>query len=418
MARLKYFFPDSQDFVDPSFDFIAETRSEHRVRQRDDLYPHEIFAQPHDGILVSKAIVDGLSSGGAGKYTQAQRMRFYRERVRRFFRLPEQFMSMGDCGAFNYAKQYVPPYSVQDVTRFYARSGFDYGISLDHIVFAYETSKAPLDKESLIECRRRQELTLGYAKEFIDQSARHSFVPLGVAHGWNAESYAQAVERLIAMGYDYITLGGMVPLKTPQILEVLAAVDRVRRPETRFHLLGITRLDSVSAFENYGVASVDSTTPLQQAYKDKQRNYHLSNGDYYTALRIPQLNANITLSRKIKSGEVNQDEARELEKACLNAVRDYAEHRSDIESTLEILMAYERLHAGKELFRKEYRRTLEDRPWEKCFCEICLSLGVEVMIFRGAERNRRRGFHNIRMLYQRLQASSTPCQQLQASKML
>lgn len=43
LSKLKYFFPDSQDFIDPSFDFLRETRNEHRVRQRDDLYPHEVF---------------------------------------------------------------------------------------------------------------------------------------------------------------------------------------------------------------------------------------------------------------------------------------------------------------------------------------------------------------------------------------
>lgn len=35
---MKFFFPDSQDFVDETFDFVAETRSESRVRQRDDRY--------------------------------------------------------------------------------------------------------------------------------------------------------------------------------------------------------------------------------------------------------------------------------------------------------------------------------------------------------------------------------------------
>src|SRR5262249_40412904 len=57
---MMFFFPDSQDLVDPSFDFRTEQRSETRVRQRDDLYPHEVFASPpYDGILVSKGIVDG-----------------------------------------------------------------------------------------------------------------------------------------------------------------------------------------------------------------------------------------------------------------------------------------------------------------------------------------------------------------------
>ena len=38
---MKFFFPDSQDQIDPGFDFITEEKGAFRVRQRDDLYAHE-----------------------------------------------------------------------------------------------------------------------------------------------------------------------------------------------------------------------------------------------------------------------------------------------------------------------------------------------------------------------------------------
>ena len=41
---MKFFFPDSQDQVDPSFNFETEERSELRLRHRDDHYAHEEFA--------------------------------------------------------------------------------------------------------------------------------------------------------------------------------------------------------------------------------------------------------------------------------------------------------------------------------------------------------------------------------------
>jgi len=83
---MKYFFPDSQDTVDPSFDFERESRSIERVRQRDDQYAHEVFSTPaYDGLLVSKGIVDGIS-GNTGKYTLAQRHRLYRIGGHEFFR--------------------------------------------------------------------------------------------------------------------------------------------------------------------------------------------------------------------------------------------------------------------------------------------------------------------------------------------
>jgi len=50
--------------------------------------------------------------------------------------------------------------------------------------------------------------------------------------------------------------------------------------------------------------------------------------------------------------------------------------------------------------RERICRTLEDRPWEKCPCDICKRWGIEIVIFRGNNRNRRRGFHNTYVFYQ------------------
>lgn len=48
---------------------------------------------------------------------------------------------------------------------------------------------------------------------------------------------------------------------------------------------------------------------------------------------------------------------------------------------------------------EEYQETLRERPWERCDCPICTEHGIEVCIFRGNDRNRRRGFHNTRRFY-------------------
>ena len=54
---------------------------------------------------------------------------------------------------------------------------------------------------------------------------------------------------------------------------------------------------------------------------------------------------------------------------------------------------------GDEDLLEAYRRTLSDRPWEQCDCPICTEHGIEVCIFRGNNRNRRRGFHNTDRFY-------------------
>ena len=77
---------------------------------------------PFDGLLVSKAIVDGLP-GATGKYTVAQRQRLYRDGVRSFFRLERadgpRIDTLGDCGGFTYVRDEIPPYTVDEVIDFY-----------------------------------------------------------------------------------------------------------------------------------------------------------------------------------------------------------------------------------------------------------------------------------------------------------
>ena len=172
---MKFFFPDSQDQIDPGFNFETEEKSEMRVRQRDDLYIHEVLGpEVIDGLLVSKAIVDGRA-GAAGKYTLAQRHRLYRVGIRRFFRLekmPPDFRTMGDCGAFSYFGEEEPPYSVDEVIDFYGECDFDLGIAPDHIVFGF----APDDNappEKLQEWKRRQELTISLAAQISGPVARN-----------------------------------------------------------------------------------------------------------------------------------------------------------------------------------------------------------------------------------------------------
>jgi hypothetical protein len=63
----------------------------------------------------------------------------------------------------------------------------------------------------------------------------------------------------------------------------------------------------------------------------------------------------------------------------------------------------ELLHDDRHDRGDAYRETLGDRPWRSCPCAVCRRAGIHVVIFRGAERNRRRGFHNLWVTYRGLQ---------------
>ena len=414
---MKYFFPDSQDFVDPSFDFERETRAVDRVRHRDDLYAHEVFEhEPYHGMLVSKGIVDGSPSGGSGRYSMAQRHRLLRVGAPTFFRLNREnkrrIELMGDCGAFTYVKEETPPYTVDEVLEFYESCKFDYGISIDHVILGYDASLDARGRKKDIpqEYAERQQLTLALASDFFrtHSKERLGFVPIGVAQGWSPRSYAHAVKKLQKIGFRYIALGGMVPLKTSEILAALEEIATVKRPDTRLHLLGITRLDWLSKFREQGVVSFDSTSPLRQAFKDEKDNYYTMERAY-PAIRVPQIDGNTTLQKKIRSGQIPQDEARRLEKSCLESLRKYQQgKRINRTKLVSLIVEYEQLLGSRKDRSAAYLDVLATRPWASCTCTICRKIGHHVILFRGAERNRRRGFHNTWIFYQRLRGEIAP----------
>ncbi|WP_329346213.1 tRNA-guanine transglycosylase DpdA [Streptomyces microflavus] len=396
---MKFYFPDSQDQVSPSYDFPNDEHSPFRVRQRDDLYAHQaVTPAPYEGILVSKAIVDG-SAKGAGKYTTPQRERLYRLGVRDFFRLPKEMSSLGDCGAFNYIDEEIPPYSVNEVLDFYEGCGFDEGVSIDHVIFGYAPGAAESDVDQAWVTRRR--ISLKLAEDFISavEARGNKIEPLGAAQGWSPASYADSVVRLQEMGYKRIALGGMVPLRTPEIMDCLDKINEVRDRDTNLHLLGITRINSMEKFFERGVSSFDSTSAFRQAFMDERNNYHTADRTY-TAIRVPQVDGNPMLKRLILAGAVSQAAAIKGERECLQALRAYGKREAKLPEAVAALDNYLTLvdETKKQKYLTSYEETLDDRPWEDCSCLLCKALGIEIVIFRGSERNKRRGFHNMTVL--------------------
>jgi hypothetical protein len=394
---MKFFFPDSHDLVDPSFDFATERRKYAGSRQQSQLYAHEVLEDPpYDGMLVSRAAIDG--GRDISRYSFAQVQRLKRVGIREFLRLDRpgssrRIETMGDCGSFSYRKEPEPPLTVDELLAFYQECQFDYGISLDHIIFGFTGED---DSSIRPDWKNRFDLTLSLAEAFIIAHRRNKylFTPIGAAQGWSPQSYQKAVRQLQDMGYSYVALGGLVPLKTTEILACLEAIDAVRRPETKIHLLGITRLGHFDKYSQFGVYSLDSTSPLKKAFMDDRDNY-CTPTKAYTALRIPQVGENAKLKKLILSGVIDFAEARKLETTCLAVVFAYDQGNVGVDEALETLTSYEKLWRGSVVNPTRLRETLVETPWRTCSCQICRELGINVVIFRGAERNRRRGFHNL-----------------------
>lgn len=416
---MKFLFSDSLDFVDPEYDFVQDRGGATRRAHQDDDFPHEhLDLAPYDGLLISRAIVGDARR--PGKYSQAQCMRFRREGARAFLRFPEKryprSIVMGDCGAFSYRAEPNPPYSVEDTLEFYDDGRFTHGCSTDHLIIDFLDDRSGAPREG----RRRQEITLENALEFrkASKALGRGFTALGVVQGWSAKSMAHAAKALHAMGYDYLALGGMASLRFEQIERALCAIRDAIPTKVRLHLLGFGKTEHLDRVREYGVASFDTTSPLVRAFKDGSRNYYArgSNGslDYYMAVRIPQAIDNDKLLRRAKKGRLDQESLLRLEKDALQSVREYADRRAPLEAALSCVTAYGRYamwddtaqecenEARLASLRLSYARTLGDRPWEACRCRVCTESGVETLIFRSSNRNKRRGMHNLHVFYAHL----------------
>jgi len=416
---MKFVFADNLDFVDPNFDFLEDRNAPNREIYWDDKFPHELLDKaPYDGMLVSKAIVGGNKV--PGRYTSAQAMMFNRVGAREFLRYREAdypgSMMIGDCGAFSYVNMEVPPYTPAEMIDFYGDGGFSHGCSVDHIIFDFEEDErvSRLGEAQLNENIRRFEITSENAEVFLRESKRlgNSFTPMGVIQGWSPGSMGQAALRLKKMGYTYLAVGGMVPLGTKQIKSALKSIREHVGNDLRLHILGFAKADEIAEYGGYNITSFDSTSPLIRAFKDSNRNYFLENGtdqlSYYSAIRIPQALDNRIMKNLAREGKFSQEDFIHRERKALDAIRSYDLELAGLDETLDAIMTYSGpLLIGKDNYLTEperkkwdklaaqYKTTLEDKPWQKCKCAVCQKVGVEAIIFRGSNRNKRRGFHNL-----------------------
>lgn len=410
---MKFIFADSQDMVDPTYDFIEDRSKSTRKIYWDDVYPHEILGYaPYNGILVSRGIVDGKYS----KYTDSQAMRFRRVGARQFLRLDRpEFADLdifGDCGAFSYVKDEKPPYTPENMIEFYGDGGFTHGCSVDHIIFDFDPSARGMDGGSE-DARRRFDITLENAEAFLRASLTlgNRFTPLGVIQAWSPDSMGEAARRLVAMGYQYLAIGGMVPLKSTQIKQCLEVIRSVIPTNTRLHILGFAKADELASFVPYDITSFDTTSPLIRAFKDNKQNYYLPVSPqklrYFTAIRVPQSTVNLRLIRLVKRGVFRSEDLTTMESRALKLLRAYDVGEANLHETLEAVMTYsaplimERPYeevknaTNLKTLKTYYQETLSERPWKKCPCPICQQISIEVVIFRASNRNKRRGIHNL-----------------------
>lgn len=385
--KLRYFIPEWDDLVDPDYDFLTDTHSGGRSNWANEVYAHQMYPEPnYDGLLMSRAVAEK---------SKGKKERINEMGVHRMLRVPREFPIMGDCGAFDYIMEDVPPYSTEDVLDYYTRLDFDFGVSVDHLIVSGTEHQK----------KERYELTIHNAQDFLKEHRKTKlpWQPIGAVQGWDPQSYAKAAEQYVKMGYKYIALGGLVRSSTPDILRVLHEVHKVVPDTIPIHLFGLARFRVLREFADYGVRSVDSASYLRQAWMRDSQGY-LSFDRSYAAIRVPEVGKSFRSKRALAERGVSESTARKKESTALAAIRSLDTGKCSVDDCLAAVLEYEATFGREDSKHVEtYRETLEAMPWKSCDCDICNTDGVEVILFRGNNRNRRRGFHNTFVFYRMLQ---------------
>ena len=383
-SKISYFIPEWDDQVDPDFDFADDEHSGGSGDWSNQVYAHQMYPEPnYDGILISKVVAEKSKKKAA---------RINQMGVHRFLRIPRQMPVMGDCGAFGYIMEDKPPYTTEEILDYYTRLDFDLGVSVDHLIVAATEHQKKF----------RYDLTIANAESFLKEHRKRklTWTPMGAVQGWDPASYAKAAKQVVDMGYDYLAIGGLVRTPTPEIVRMLDKVREVVPRSVRIHLFGLARLGGLKLFEKYGVTSVDSASYLRRAWTGTDHNYLSDRGEFVSAIRIPEAGKSFRAKRMVSEGRASTAKVERLESACLQAMIDFDAGRISVAKTLDTLEEYDRLITpDRPSTRHLLEKTLQDAPWKRCQCAICKKDGVQVIIFRGNNRNRRRGFHNIYMFY-------------------
>ena len=406
-GRFSYYLPDWDDLLDPQFDFDRDSFSGASRAERQDKHCGVLMRPDRmsDGILVSLA-QQGTQKGPLRRPEGTEPGALSRPPLRKHFGLSNDQYLFGDCGAFTYVNEKTPTISVDQAVALYESYGFDLGASVDHIPVPVVRNGDDRVELSVEERQGRVKLTHENAQLFIESAKERKagFIPVGTIQALNPEQYAQFVRDYYEFGYRHLAIGGLVPQSDTEIGKTIRAVMQVAQelPERPWiHLFGIYRPRLQELFRHLKVDSFDSASYFRKAWLRSDQNYLGSNRQWYAALRVPMTSDGRTRNR-LQMMDVDIEELKVLEREALRLLSQYDNDQVTVGEVLDAVLHYDSYLARSsetESMRAKYRRTLVDRPWRSCHCTFCENLGIHMLIFRGANRNKRRGAHNTLMLY-------------------
>jgi hypothetical protein len=307
---------------------------------------------PITGYLISRAYFDEFKSLWKSDFVKS-REHYKRHNLKLF----------GDCGAFSYVDEKVPPISVEDVIDFYNQIGVNYGASLDHVVPDYDAGydyffsglSSPQDYKD------RQEITIENGSKFLKECKAQDvdFLPIGSIQGWSPNSYKECILAFKKMGYKKIAIGGIAVLKRPDLKEVLATIKEVIG-DTEIHLFGITQPKLIKDANLPNVTSVDGMGPYFGS---------IIRGEYFVDSIIrPKCIPVDDMTKASQIGEILKSGNRlDIEKIC------------DPNTNFDL---------------RRVLKFLKTDYWDSCTCKVCETLSWKMSLHHN-DISPLRGYHNM-----------------------
>ncbi len=196
------------------------------------------------------------------------------------------------------------------------------------------------------------------------------------------------------------------PLKTHEILAVLAAVDDVRDPRTELHLLGVTRCEHMPEFRQLRGHELRQHLAVSAGVQGRPRQLLRPRSRIRGAPRAAGRRQREAAGAGSAPARSTRQQA-QTPRAGRAAAPSRAFDRGEAERRRGGLGAARVRAAPRRQERTAATRTERcstARPWKDCDCAVCQDVGIQVMLFRGTERNKRRGFHNLHVFARRLDA--------------
>ncbi len=409
-GSVSYFLPDWDDLLDEHFDFELDRFSGLTRQDRDDKHCSVLMKPKRicDGMLVSLA-QHVTSKGPLKRFTGTEARSLAPKNLRNHFGLSGDQSLFGDCGAFSYVNDDDPAISIEQAAALYELHGFDFGASVDHIPVLSVMRGGLKVQLSNAERVARVKTTSDNAEKFIElvKRRRMGFTPVGAVQALDPTGYADTARFYHELGYRHLAIGGLVPLPDDLIEETVVKVIQVvsvLKPRPWVHLFGVFRPKLQAKFRELKVDSFDSASYFRKAWLRSDQNYLAPNGKWYAAVRVPMTSDGRTRKR-LAGSELSLAELESHESQVMKLLCRYDRDEVGMQEVLDAVIDYdERLDRSSDArsMRSSYEQTLKDRPWRSCECSFCKQTGIHVLIFRGANRNKRRGAHNTLMLYRSL----------------